>query len=93
MSDFREALADHLTGIRNRYGRDAYPVTPTDIEGIDVRWTEGEQGTSDYGDEYTTLPDLTVTVTLGPNYETVRADPAWCIENLMRLALGLELNP
>lgn len=92
MSSFAEALADHLNWQAQRYVQVDGPLRPEDITDITVRWSEGEQGTDDYGDEYTRLPELSVSVeVIGPL--RLQADPAWCIENLMRSALGLELNP
>uniref|UniRef100_UPI0038D25AAF Minor tail protein n=1 Tax=Mycobacterium phage Phaedrus TaxID=546184 RepID=UPI0038D25AAF len=92
---FREALADHVSG-RLAFGwmrpERSMTVEAREISGIDVTWSEGDQGTSDYGDEYTHLPELTVTVSLTDGTR-VHADPGWCIENLLRQACGLEVNP
>lgn len=90
MSSFREAMADHLTLVERRYGRP--PVQAADIVDVDVTWREGEEGTDDYGDEYTRLPELEVLISVRDRGD-LRADPGLCIENLMRLALGIEVTP
>ncbi|AXH48068.1 hypothetical protein SEA_NEOS5_86 [Mycobacterium phage Neos5] len=97
---FREALAAHLSGKADRVylfnprtnERRSSTVTADEIAGIDVQYDEGEQGTSDYGDEFTRLPYITVTATLTDG-SRIQADPGWCVESLLRQACGLEVNP
>jgi hypothetical protein len=91
MSSFAERLVGHLNDRQRRYqGMGCY--TESQIKDIDVQWYEGEDTTDDWGDPRLRLPTLEVIVTMYDN-ERIQADPGWCLEQMMRQALGLELNP
>lgn len=90
-TSFAVALADHLSG---RWAPLGHPDhwEAADITGIDVQWGDGEDSTDDYGDPTLRLPYLEVFVN-GHGGRRTKAETGWCIENLMRQALGLDLNP
>jgi hypothetical protein len=88
---FKQALADHLTGRWAPFGN-TVEWKAADITGIDVNWSDGEQGTDDYGDEFIRQPYLEIYVS-GTEGRRTQADTGWCIETLMRQACGLDLNP
>lgn len=94
MSDFAEALVGHVIDRGFRFSwRPAKEIVPGDkITDVHVRWDAGDQSTDSYGHERNTPPSLEVEVTFASG-EHRQAEPGWVIEQLMRGALGLELNP
>lgn len=85
VSPFREKLAEHLTGRWTALGSPEQ-WSPQDITDVQVSWSEGDQGTDDYGDEYIRLPYLEIYVE-GIGGRRTAADPGWVIAELMKQAL------
>ena len=81
MSSFREHLAGHLNDRGRVYRWFSPEAAPT-----------GPILENDIKDIDVRWSDLEVEVTTKDG-RRVLADPGWCIENLMRLACGLEVNP
>lgn len=93
---FAEAICDHLAE-RDRYrlGYRRSDLLPDAITDVDVRWDSGESHDPTY-DRPNSPPSFEISVSFrmeNASTLTKQVEPGWAVENLMRLALGLEVNP
>ena len=87
---FRQRLSDHLNERQKRWtSRVPQHIVAEDIKDFHVRWDEGGEGEYDSSDCPPRPPSLEVSVELTDG-KWFDADPGWVIENLLRMAAGME---